>query len=289
MSKNIKSKKEEETMKISKDETKAKEKDISKDKEKKVTKESKISDYTFLIRFDRIRGNSNLKSDKCKLFIAKKDNVEYIIKRVVGKHYYENEHKLPGRIDNERVLKFEDVFHDGEYHYLVSRYDKDVKDLFNYIRYMDIVDEKLTKEILLEALECTKPIHDANIIHLDIKMENFLLMSKEPIRMKMIDFGYAIDISESKLDCILGTDIYIAPEIEEYTCSKASDIFSLGILAISLMIQSNTTESSNLIKKFKKRIKKSDFKSFILKMVSTNPSERPNIDECIEKLKEFNK
>ena len=74
------------------------------------------------------------------------------------------------------------------------------------------------KEIVQLAQLMAEPIkicHDNNIIHLDIKMENYLVLGKNPLKVVLIDFGFAIDASVTSLKEILGTDLYIAPEVEK--------------------------------------------------------------------------
>ena len=255
---------------------------------KQESKERVLEDYTFLIPFHRLRGNSKFKSDKCKLFIASRNKKEYMIKRIFGsKEYFPNEHELPSRVNDEKIINFVDVFHDKDYHYLISEYKKGVKDLFTYIKYID-VDEKLTIEIIVEILKCIKLCHDNNIIHLDMKMENLLLLSKEPIKLQVIDFGFAVDASTKKLDYILGTDIYIPPEIEsEYTCSKACDIYSIGMIAVSLLISSNSSNTKKLVTKFMKKCKNKEFKELISDMISQEPESRPTVDVCLERMEKI--
>lgn len=69
-------------------------------------------------------------------------------------------------------------------------------------------------------------LHDRNICHLDIKPKNILATSKE---LKLIDFGYASDITK-ELDFIpRGTPEYFAPEILGGLASTSCDMWSFGI------------------------------------------------------------
>uniref|UniRef100_A0A915NDG8 Protein kinase domain-containing protein n=1 Tax=Meloidogyne floridensis TaxID=298350 RepID=A0A915NDG8_9BILA len=77
-------------------------------------------------------------------------------------------------------------------------------------------------QILISAAEALKQLHDENIAHLDIKPENFVSTNVSdqsflPV-FKLIDFGTCEFMENSEIKSIskeiLGTDVYIAPEID---------------------------------------------------------------------------
>jgi len=78
-------------------------------------------------------------------------------------------------------------------------------------------------------------IHSLNIIHRDIKAENFLYARDGSV--KLIDFGLAVRLrSDSEiLKEVVGSAHYIAPEMLDRRYSKPVDIWSAGIL-IFLML-----------------------------------------------------
>lgn len=56
-------------------------------------------------------------------------------------------------------------------------------------------------------------MHERNIAHRDIKMENVLLNS-DGTMVKLIDFGFAIKVREGKkLNTFCGTPSYMSPQI----------------------------------------------------------------------------
>ncbi len=96
-----------------------------------------------------------------------------------------------------------------------------------------------TEKILI-AYNCAlelKKLHDKNIIHADIKSENFKIDNF--FNIKIIDFGLSIIIPSDK-SCfntysnICGTPMFLAPEVNgsnfPLRYSKCSDIYSLGIM-----------------------------------------------------------
>ena len=78
-------------------------------------------------------------------------------------------------------------------------------------------------------------LHDANIIHRDIKLEN-VFMDNEG-RAQHGDWGFAVLLKDGKATGTKGTMDYVAPEVlSEHPYGKPADIYSLGqtIAAASL-------------------------------------------------------
>lgn len=60
-----------------------------------------------------------------------------------------------------------------------------------------------------------KALHEKGILHLDVKPENVIYLTREPTSdMKLADFGccYVMDVPENEKE-IVGTAGYIAPEV----------------------------------------------------------------------------
>ncbi len=97
-------------------------------------------------------------------------------------------------------------------------------------------------EWLLQAANCIDFLHQAGVIHRDIKPTNMLLTA--PNRgsvLKMADFGlskHLTDISSASMRSTMssasgiGTPHYMAPEIIDVVpaYSKASDVFAFGVV-----------------------------------------------------------
>lgn len=87
--------------------------------------------------------------------------------------------------------------------------------------------------ILLDLLRGLKSLHDRNLIHLDIKLENVLIDDDDTC--KLADFGLVIDVDKANNhQATEGDSRYMAPEILQGHFSKAADIFSLGIAMLEL-------------------------------------------------------
>ena len=117
--------------------------------------------------------------------------------------------------------------------YIIFEFVKN-RDIGEYIRFKHIgFDEVYSKVIFYKIIKGIQSIHDKNICHRDIKLDNILL--DEDFNPKIGDFGYATENS-SELTEICGTYNYLAPEViyrDTYDGKKA-DIFSLGLALIGL-------------------------------------------------------
>ena len=81
-------------------------------------------------------------------------------------------------------------------------------------------------------------LHEKDIVHRDLKLENLLFTSKDPrdLTIKLIDFGFACKLKDESMTHVLGSPFYMAPEIiqrKEY--DNKVDIWSLGCLAYILL------------------------------------------------------
>lgn len=91
-------------------------------------------------------------------------------------------------------------------------------------------------EILLGIAHGLDHIHQQNIVHCDIKLENILLHNGVP---KICDFGFSKMINPHtqviRTTYACGSPSYAAPEIYQYnTYSPKSDVFAFGIVTHTL-------------------------------------------------------
>jgi len=82
-------------------------------------------------------------------------------------------------------------------------------------------------------------MHTKGLVHRDIKLENFLYAKKDGNLLKLIDFGFSKvwDPNANKtmaLTC--GTLSYMAPEVLKRAYTSKCDLWSLGVVAFSLLM-----------------------------------------------------
>ncbi|XP_032599266.1 membrane-associated tyrosine- and threonine-specific cdc2-inhibitory kinase isoform X2 [Drosophila grimshawi] len=105
--------------------------------------------------------------------------------------------------------------------------------LEQYLYRCRYIPEERIWHILLDLLRGLKSLHDRNLIHLDIKLDNVLIDDDDTC--KLADFGLVIDVDKANNHhATEGDSRYMAPEILQGQFSKAADIFSLGIAMLEL-------------------------------------------------------
>eukprot|EP01114_Cavostelium_apophysatum_P018535 TRINITY_DN5754_c0_g1_i2.p1 TRINITY_DN5754_c0_g1~~TRINITY_DN5754_c0_g1_i2.p1 ORF type:complete len:359 (-),score=90.95 TRINITY_DN5754_c0_g1_i2:131-1207(-) len=123
-----------------------------------------------------------------------------------------------------------------DYHFLVFQYVAG-EDLFCYLEKTGFSPRSYSeaRSIMVQICDALKHIHNHNIAHRDIKLENLLI--DETGKVTVIDLGLCSFMEEGKL-CRdwCGSDNYLAPEIvrrSPYSGYKA-DVFSAGVVLFAL-------------------------------------------------------
>lgn len=88
-------------------------------------------------------------------------------------------------------------------------------DLNEYILKKGKMAEHTVQEVTRQILEGIAYVHGKNISHRDIKTDNILLVSEDPIEVKISDFGLAKMVRDEGtfLKTFCGTVLYLAPEV----------------------------------------------------------------------------
>ena len=96
--------------------------------------------------------------------------------------------------------------------------------------------EDFGRLIFAQLLDGLEAIHNSNIVHRDIKLDNIMLTGND-YTLKYIDFGFATEKSNGFLDTFLGTPNYAAPELhlKRNYLGVSEDIFSLGVTLFILV------------------------------------------------------
>jgi serine/threonine-protein kinase len=83
-------------------------------------------------------------------------------------------------------------------------------------------------------------VHDRGVIHADVTPGNALVVSADPIHVKLVDFGLAAiageGMAEEESDFVLGTPAYISPEqLRGLPATDRSDQYGLGCVLFELL------------------------------------------------------
>uniref|UniRef100_A0A3B4AEV8 Uncharacterized protein n=1 Tax=Periophthalmus magnuspinnatus TaxID=409849 RepID=A0A3B4AEV8_9GOBI len=108
--------------------------------------------------------------------------------------------------------------------------------LMDHLYMRGSVTEKEVQSYIQQILEGIGHIHSMNILHLDIKPENILMVYPPRDEIKICDFGFCQEIDTSRhLYSMHGTPEFVAPEIvHQEPVSVATDI-ALGVIAFLLV------------------------------------------------------
>ena len=194
--------------------------------------------------------------------------------------------------NDDDFIKLHEYYMDMFYYYIILELADG--NILNYVK-NNIVYEKNIKEIFFKILNSVKKLHNVNIIHLDIKLDNILYVIKEnKINIKISDFGNSVYnynyYSNIKIDY---TPEYASPELLNNIITNKNDIYSLGYILYKLLMEEITYVNIKFITLF--YYKKTyiyefhinwdkishDAKHLIKHMINNDYKLRPDINKCL--------
>ncbi|CAH1128507.1 unnamed protein product [Ceutorhynchus assimilis] len=100
-----------------------------------------------------------------------------------------------------------------------------------------ILTEKACTIFMRQICEGVDFIHKQRILHLDMKPENILCLTKTGNRIKIIDFGLARKFDPNKkLQVLFGTPEFVAPEVVNFDAiGYGTDMWSIGVICYVLL------------------------------------------------------
>ncbi|KAK6637387.1 hypothetical protein RUM44_007803 [Polyplax serrata] len=100
-----------------------------------------------------------------------------------------------------------------------------------------VLTEKSCTAFMRQICEGMEFIHQQNILHLDMKPENILCLTKTGNRIKIIDFGLARKFDpDKKLQVLFGTPEFVAPEVVNFDrIGFGTDMWSIGVICYVLL------------------------------------------------------
>lgn len=152
------------------------------------------------------------------------------------------------------------------------------------------LDQKEISAVMRDVTLGLQALHDKNVVHLDIKLENILEGNGV---YKLGDFGLSRLMNKIHGDIPEGDSRYLALELlnndpeAELPDLKKSDIFSLGILGYELIqnrrVATNGQEWNDL-RQGNVHFETQNMellKEMVIKMLSPNPKDRPTASELL--------
>ena len=174
-------------------------------------------------------------------------------------------------LDHQGIVKMHDGGHDGsvvdtKHHvqynidYIVMDFEK--YEMFDFCVDMGAMGEEAGKFFLHQLVDTMQYVHDNNISHRDLKLDNMLI--DDNLNTKVLDFGLAYKGNSGKLRNWVGTPSYMAPEINEqkWYNGKEVDVFSLGVIIYSIVVGNFPFERATAYDKFYKLIMNGEIEKF---------------------------
>lgn len=207
------------------------------------------------------------------------------------------------RVSSDYVVKYYDFWESRGYLFIELEYCN-IGTLRDYIHEVYFLRKskfspEVTRKMMHELASGLEAIHSRNIVHLDLKPENILMksiVSKEkcPDRCQCMfptDPGsFVFKISDFNISRYEGEDIdedgdkrYMAPEVLRDVCTKASDIYSLGLIYLEIIAEIILPKSGDNWM----RLRRNDFRGVKLDrvcklMLDMNYKKRLNAKEIID-------
>lgn len=87
-------------------------------------------------------------------------------------------------------------------------------ELSTYLQSHGRISEDMVKTISRQIVHALRYLHKRKITHRDIKPDNILISSHDPLKVKLSDFGLSKSVQEETfLKTFCGTLLYCAPEV----------------------------------------------------------------------------
>ena len=139
-------------------------------------------------------------------------------------------------LDHPNVTRLLDVYEDEQFVHLVMEFCSG-KELYHRLLKKSRYSEKDAAKTTYEMLLAINYLHQHNIVHRDIKLENFLYEdASESSKLKLIDFGFSkVWHPHEKLQASCGSIQYVSPEVLRGNYDCQCDMWSLGVIVFMLL------------------------------------------------------
>ncbi|KAL5010170.1 hypothetical protein ScPMuIL_012475 [Solemya velum] len=139
------------------------------------------------------------------------------------------------RLEHPNIIRLYEVMETGNSYYLVlelAHYGQ----FIHYLAARGKLTEKEGAFYLRQMVSAIDHMHSSNIVHRDLKLENFLLDKQNVI--KLIDFGLSnVFHGDTSLTTQCGSPVYTAPEVfSNRKYGPAVDIWSIGVCMYAMLV-----------------------------------------------------
>ncbi|KAF2726755.1 Pkinase-domain-containing protein [Polyplosphaeria fusca] len=126
----------------------------------------------------------------------------------------DNEMKIMQDLAHPNVVEFVEYHDQGDFLYIIMEFVRH-GDLQGYLNQHGSLSEADAQRMAKQLLSALAHLHKMKITHRDIKPDNILIASLDPIHVKLSDFGLSkvVKTDETFLKTFCGTLLYCAPEV----------------------------------------------------------------------------
>lgn len=137
----------------------------------------------------------------------------------------DNEMKIMKDLKHPNIVQYIDHHEHDRWIYIIMEYVPG-GELSTYLSIHGKIPEDMVKTLARQLLHALQYLHKRRITHRDIKPDNILIASLEPLRVKLSDFGLSkVAQEETFLKTFCGTLLYCAPEVyPEYENYRRGEI-----------------------------------------------------------------
>jgi calcium-dependent protein kinase len=201
---------------------------------------------------------------------------------------------IMAELDHPNIVRLIETFYTESAVFLIMELCEG-GELFDHLLSVNSFGEKEACDISRKIVAATRYLHDHNIVHRDLKLENVLFTGKDnDSELKLCDFGLSDHFKTGRhMHSTLGTPYYIAPEVLKGNYDQKCDCWSIGLIAYMLLSGSPPfpgTSNQEIMDSVK--LGKFDFtsfdkgispkaKDFVRKCLSMDIDERPECDELL--------
>lgn len=153
------------------------------------------------------------------------------------RHEFEKEMGILRVLHHPNIVRILETFEDEHHFYIIMELSTGGT-LLDHVkaRNKELCEEE-AKDIIRNLASVIQYLHSRNICHRDLKLENVLVENIDNCgHIKLCDFGASTMFkSGASMRKILGSVVYMAPEVLEGNYKESCDMWSLGVIMYMLL------------------------------------------------------
>ncbi|KAI0204720.1 Pkinase-domain-containing protein [Astrocystis sublimbata] len=148
-------------------------------------------------------------------FAAKELDKRKFMKNGVLDQKVENEMKIMQKVEHPNIVRYIEHLDWDTHQFIIIMELVRGGDLGKFVQDNGAIAEPHVKTIATQLVDALGYLHDNKITHRDVKPDNILIQSTNPLVVKLTDFGLSkmIDTEQTFLKTFCGTLLYCAPEV----------------------------------------------------------------------------